>query len=284
MTAEKESSFRIKLLDGYSWRATIEYLRSTITEAELEIYPEQIQILRGDSQNSILHHAIIDKTRLTDYYVNPKTGLIIIGVNMRELSEKIKYAQKRNNQLTLYNYVDNKREFYVDFLSSKSTAPGVSIIPITLVQHIDYQLEDYSEFPDLTVQVIDFCNSFNHISALKCQYAVLQCYKTGMVILAMKDNNIIGAQPIKDCVYTVGNREENETRNGPLINSLRIPFNTVRSMTKINNIPPHNSTMQIWFSPDKPFKFTVMISSIGFLSTYLNDVDPISLQSINKKK
>jgi hypothetical protein len=275
----KGQGYSAKFTDSYSLRCLMEFLRGTITEANIEVSPDHISIIRGDSHKSILHRVWIDTARLAQFYFNPEYEGFKTGVSLRDICNKIKNAQKKNNQLTLYNVVDVKNEFYAKFSTSQSTNPGIIFIPTAIVPDIKYDIGDYENpQPSQTIQVTEFSKSFGSVSTLRCQYAVIECYEKGMLIVAMGNGKIFGQQPIKDCKIRMNNKNE----NGPLICSYRIPPNTIKALSKITNISPPLATMQIFFAKGKPFKIVLPVGTYGQLETFMEDVDPITLGKAKK--
>lgn len=271
--------FKAQFSDPYSLRCLIDYLRLTITEAKLVISSNSISIFQGDKLQTILHRAIIDPLKLTLFQLNKDYEEIAIGINMADFSTKIKGIQKKNSTLQFYNSINNSKEFYVSFMQ-QTGRPGIIVIPVYNVDSPDYRLTDYEDStpPNFTVPTIEISRNFSSINALKCDYAVIECYKKGMFIKGIKEENVIGIQPICECPpYYLNPADRVEDPNNAFVVSFRISSNTVKALCKINTISPASATTQIYFDEDKPFKLKSSVGTYGTLETYLSDIEPKTL-------
>lgn len=281
-TITDDTGFRCPILDAYSFRCLIDFMSATLVNLPISFTATKISALQADIHRTIFHRMYISTRKIADYYFCPNLEDMTIHVNMRQFKNKIKNAQKRTTTLTLFNKLSNTQSFYAVIVTLSST--GTVIIPAIRPEvQPDYSYSDYvdskgkSLYPSLVVPVADLGRIFSQVSNSKCVYAKFVCYKRGIILRGMADGQ-------ETCVQTMGkvvnpfnsSPEMVESQNGKPICTYFIPNRNMKPFNKIANISPLNSTLEIYYSPDKPMKIVFPIGTSGKHCVFLASIDPTS--------
>lgn len=285
------SGFIVTFSDAYAFRCLMDFIGATIVNVPLVISTSGLSIERADSNITIFHRTIFDYRKMIEFYVHPKfqDSEIVVGVQMRLFKTKIKNANKRGNQLTLFNNLTERDRFYAKFTSSAQKSSGGSyFIPILNMKDADqeYTIPDYEpdSLANLTVQVGDANQKFKDTTTSKCQFTRIDCYRRGLLIWPIVDNEPISVQLLGKVLDPTMYKEKAIKYNGEVIVSYTVPACNIKPFSKLSNIATASSTLQIYYAPDKPLKFVFPVGSAGEHAVYLTSVDMDTMKPDKGKK
>lgn len=231
-------------VDGYSLRFSIEYIASTLTEANLVFGKDFIRLAESNITNT-LHHTLFFSKSDIEYECEKE---VVVGFSTTEFSRLLRSVGKRDQVvLSLEN-----ESLLVQVLSHHAEVNNMSYLRTKQVHVCEYDLPFY-RWPNMLLNPTQFSKICTNVCVVKPVSVVFRCHEQGLVIQAIGTSESVLKQ------FKVGDCTTEE-----IVSHTMYPA-TVKSLTRIGKFAPYGSNVKLYFQPDMP---VLVESKVGCFGNY----------------
>jgi hypothetical protein len=255
--------FEADIADGYSLRNTIGMLKNEINEISLIISASKISISFINQGRYAWHEIEIAGSELSSYHYHiTDADHWAIVVSTAELFNVTKMIGRKDG--IKISLVEGLEKLSLQPVKSRKesgqTGPSyVNIINKEGERSVPVRC-NYAD-PNVKIQNQEFADVFNRAGNLKCKYMELIGYNHKMMLNAILPDGTCGLNSYFD---------QGPSDSQPMV-SIKIPLNTVKTLSKLHNISPHNSLLKFSFYEKHPVKIESKIGTYGTYIIYLRD-------------
>lgn len=282
----QKTLFTTKISDGYSFRNTIGMFKNETDEITFLISAKKMCICFVNKGGYCVHDISIDTNDLLyydynivdyeEYPVTVNTNEILNTTKSvgRKDAIKIKWMEK-SDKLIIQPEKSGKD-------NNRASESFVNIINKTYnkLELINDFVEDENVIKILSKDFSDICS---HVSSLKCSYLEITGGANKMTFKGFLPDGTVAMinEHIPYINSTYKNKEIVETicNDGCQLNVIKhddtvkriIPLNTVKTLSKFQNISPSGTLLKFYFLQGKPVKIESKIGTYGVYNMYLRD-------------
>lgn len=256
--------FLADIADGYSLRNTICMLKNETNEITLLVSKTKITITFVNKGQYAVHNLVILGSELSNYIYNITDGdehpFIVSTTELFNVTKMI----SRKDGIKIF-WTGGEKLSLQPIKSRKETGQtGPSFINIINKEYEKYTFieSEYLE-PSVKMQNLEFSEIFSRSSTLKCKHMEMDGYVDAMVLKAILHDGTCGL------LSTFGNPQRSLISER-LVN-IKIPINTIKTLSKLNNISPPSTLLKFSFLANTPVKIESKIGTYGIYQIYLRD-------------
>jgi len=299
-----QTLFLMHITDGYSFRNAISIIKSETDYATMIVSEKAIEISFVNDSKCAVHKISLNPQEFAMYrynIVDPQGNLVKeypIGFDTNEMYNTTKGIGRRDGIRLYWLAGDNKINVQPIKMSTKDPGrAGALFVKILNMEHVRYDIGNYSVDPNVRVQAKDFADLCSQINSLKCVTLEIIGQQCGVIFNGIRSNKTIAStnrfvsqvEIPKNAVHAANINEidnllenlriESGNNNAPPKVSLslniiskddlmkvQVPITTVKALSKIHNISPSGTLVRFYFAEGKPTKLE---SPIGTYGTYI---------------
>jgi hypothetical protein len=281
--------FMAEFTDGYSFRAMIEFLKTSLSKAKFIFSDDGISLIESDSSMSMLIKISIKADEMTHYEYHSANPVEYFGFELGNIRNTTNNIGKKDS-FRIWNCVGD-RKLYMQNMSRKNTSSE----SCDYISRIDIPLETFKGLPEFegkpNCKIIssEFAEMCKSMGAKKCNYVLALGFPHGVIFKAVTGSEISGrshkfgdVRSKKDDVRMFDPNRIEEMEIGydesNLLCNVMIKKDTIKALSKIGNfIPGGNNIVQTYMG--YPILIRSKIGSYGDIEILLkccrtaNDVD-----------
>lgn len=301
--------------DASSFRALIDFLKSTVKNGNFIFNKKKITFCRSNDCNTLLLDLIIDTDMIGQYEYNN------VSEKTKEPSETKKNQKKIENdveesvtlgieleKLRIFtNPIGTKDSFkiwklkkdvnlYMQKISTKKNLSSNTVDFITPnvleLEKFNFTKDIYNENHNCTILAQEFSEMCKIMVSMKSTHVIAIGYPKGIVFEACSGSSLIGKRVrygnfginVTD-LYDINKQSNNsgETTDQELIR-IKIKINIIKSLGRINNfVASSKGIIRIFMSKNQPIYIKTKVGNYGDLSIYLRD-EKTNVQILNDDK
>jgi hypothetical protein len=295
--------FSADIIDGYSFRNLIEYLKTTNKKSNFIFTRQNIFYAQANANVTVLNVAILFASELSAYTYNSNLESEVVGLDISSLRIITKPIGKKDS-VRLFKLVNNQL-FFIQIISQNnrsSNRTNLNMVRPTTLPLQNYAMPTFTrseEDPNCKIPASELAKTCNAINSIKCTHAWIRGFPQGIRIHGIIGNNIVGrsdsfgntTEPVPTTIMSV---EPSPMRPGGLAGQLskrlvirpspparkdtKVAVSTIKALAKLNNLCPNGIVkfhINDFTGVDDAIKLTTNISTYGRLMIYLRDVDAV---------
>ncbi len=285
-----ESFFVAELLDGYSFRNLIEYLRATNTTGNFRFGKDGIFYEQADASVTVVNQFEIHTHELIHYEFSSRNEEIIVGVNITDMRSVTKTIGKKDS-VRIYKKA-NDPILYIQTMGNlerSNERANMSTVRPHKLEVVYYDFPEYSrgeKNPNCIVQASVFSKACAATSSIKCRSVVITGTGKGLILKAMMENGIVGRiENLGETGYNGSEYSESKiiqsSSNGLKLRlnvrspteslDMKVKSTTIKALSKLNNLSP-SGMVKIYTQPGNPLKLSCKIGTYGILNIYIRAI------------
>lgn len=261
---DEEIVWSATITDAFSFRHAFSIIKYKVSFVTVLLTTEYIEISFRCDDDKNFHRVIILANELEKYYYNilDENNKLkeqhFICFQTETFYNSIKSLNKKDN----FKMFFNKKEDYLYLQPVRNTSKEKSesnIIHIRLCNPDNICYDDI-EFPEknrLKILSNKFSEICNQALAQKCSEIKIVCNDNCIKFKAYKNNEITFINNINSNINNKSGKKE----------KIVIPISNIRHFTKIHNISPQGSLMEIFYS-ETCFKFVSKLGGFGYYEIF----------------
>lgn len=281
--------FMAEFTDGYSFRAMIEFLKTSLSKAKFIFSDDGIRLIESDPSMSMLIKIFIKADEMTHYEYHSTNSVEYFGFELGNIRNTTNNIGKKDS-FRIWNCVGD-RKLYMQNMSRKNTSSE----SCDYISRIDIPSETFKGLPELdgkpNCKIIssEFAEMCKSMGAKKCNYVMALGFPHGVIFRAVTGSEISGrshkfgdVRSKKDEIRMFDPNRVEEMEIGydesNSICNVLIKKDTIKALSKIGNfIPGGNNIVQTYMG--YPIIIRSKIGSYGDIEILLkccrtaNDVD-----------
>jgi hypothetical protein len=251
----------------------------------LLVSKKKISITFHNKGNYAIHDFTLNTEDLASYHYNIKDrDEYVIIVNASELLSTTKGISRKDGLKLSWLHTSEKLGVQI----IKSGKDQTAELYVSIIRDKDYNpiciFDDYTEDePVIKIPCKEFSDMCNQASVVKCAYMEIKGCSYYAVLTGLLHDGSIGLAS-KQFFSNKSNTEEQNvlekiTNNRYEYNivkpetfiTIKIPINTIKTLSKLHNIAPLGSLLKLYIIPEKPVKLECKIGSYGIYNLYIRD-------------
>lgn len=263
--------FLVHIQDGYSLRNTICMLKNESDEITLLLTKTNIFITFCNKGEYGIHDITIDKEELSDYLYNiTDRDDYPITVNTAELFNATKSIGRKDG-LKIY-WIEGQEKLSIRPIKLNKETGQFSDTYINIIQKEYRRCEFINDFnnDDSCIKMPN--KSFSEICTqaitAKCQYLELSGSSNVIVFRGVLPD---GSPGIESRFTSPSNGKKVIDVDMEGLNHIKIPFHTLKTLSKLHNISPIGTLLKFSFMTDRPMKIESKIGSYGVYKIFLRN-------------
>lgn len=295
-------------MDGYSFRNTIQIIKSETDYATMVLSPSTIEISFINTSKCAIHKIVLYTAELTMYRYNIRddNGNLVsecpIAFETSEFFNTTKGIGRRDAIRLYWLKGDNK--IHVQPIKSSTKDPGKAsalFVNIRNMEHIRYDVGTAYELePNVRVQAKDFADLCTQANTLRCNSLEIIGQSSGVIFKGLLPTNDMASinrfvshtdipkqsssiKNIDEIDHIIHNLQSTETSMGSSLSlnvvksedlmTIRIPISTVKALSKIHNISPPGTLLRFYFAEKRPSKMESPIGTYGLYTICLRNAN-----------
>jgi len=276
--------FSAEITDGYTFRNTVGMIKNEQDEITLLISKFKITITFVNKGQHAVHDICLNTTELHDYHYNILNHEEYpITVSTTELFNATKPVGRKDSLKISWKEGNEKLSIQPIKSSKENGRSSISFINIIHKENMKYELINHYTIHDpcIKIQNREFSDICTQASTQKCNYLeITACTNTIEFKGVLPDGSygmvsrFVSHKHDEDKITKVntckGQVELNIVTNEDIV-KIKIPINTIKTLSKLHNIAPSGTELKFMFSVGKPIKIISAIGSYGTYALYLRD-------------
>jgi hypothetical protein len=269
--------------DGHSFKYVMQMIKNESDEVTFIISKNKMSMSFINKGDYAVHDFILDTDELSSYNYNIMDyDEYPITVNSGELLTTTKGIGKKDGIKISWLQANDKIGIQIIKLGKNTPELYVDIIRKEYNQ-IMFNIEYTGNEPVIKMSCKEFSELCHQASVLKCSHMEFMGCSSYVTFKGILHNGTIGiASPrylsnkIKDNedkliiekISTSNNSELHIVKSEELM-SIKVPINTIKTLSKLHNIAPSGALLKICIVQDKPIKLECKIGSYGIYKLYV---------------
>lgn len=299
---QSQTLFLLHIMDGYSFRNTINIVKSETDFATMVLSPKMIEISFINNTKLAVHKIVLNTPEFAMYHYNIRDsdGNLLpeypIAFETNEMFNTTKGIGRRDG-IRIY-WLSGDSKLNVQHVKTGSKDPGRAGAFFVNIHNMEYTRYDispcYKTEPNVRVQSKDFADLCGQANSLKCSTLEIIGHHNSVTFKSILPNNtmasinrFVSQSVVPREIINISNLDELENKlynlsiaATPPANSsglslkivksedlmtVKVPIITVKALSKIHNISPSGTLLRFYFAANKPTKLE---SPIGTYGTY----------------
>lgn len=283
--------FSCTFIDGATFRAVIEYLKSFSMEGTFVFTPDTIVFQKEHESQVIMNDLVIKTYHLTDYRFSSENEEIVVNTSLVDMRNRIRPVGKKE-QLDIYKKGEKSNLIYLQIRSQDKGGgdnPTLSSLKMKSVNAEIFKLPQYKRAkknPNCSIFQSDFTKFFKSLATNKCSYIIIIGFNTGFRVQGFSsDHTPLMVKEFGRCKSIPQISSYNEENLGTETNIVRsnvpapkltiknpdeitrfkIYSETFKPLGKLNGFSS-SGTIKVYIEKGLPLKFVVPVGTYGKLS------------------
>lgn len=205
--------FSADIIDGYSFRNTIEYLKTTNKKANFIFTKDNIFYAQDNANHTVLNVMILYGSELSSYMYRSPKETEVVGMDISSLRTITKPIGKKDS-VRLFRLVGSQL-FFIQIISQNnrsSNRTNLNVVRPTVLPLQNYKMPQFTRDennPNCKVPAAELAKTCNAINSIKCTHAWIRGFPQGLRIRGIIGNNIVGrSDSFGNTTETVPNQGE----------------------------------------------------------------------------
>jgi len=276
--------FLAEITDGYSLRNTICMIKNEQDEITFITSKDKITITFFNKGQNSLHDIYFNPLDFHDYIYNyTNSDEYTITVNTTDLFNATKSVGRKDSLKILFKEGSDKLSIQPIKSSKDNGRSSVSFINIIQKEPIKYDLFNHypPTHPCIKMPNREFSDICTQASTQKCNYLEITTINKTIKFKGILPDGSFGmaSQFVSNNRYDDDKITKVNTGKGQLeLNiidseelSIKIPQNSIKTLSKLHNIAPVGAELKIMSDVGKPLKIESKIGSYGIYNIYMRD-------------
>ena len=188
--------FSADIIDGYSFRNTIEYLKTTNKKANFIFTRDNIFYAQDNANHTVLNVMILFGSELSSYLYRSTNETEVVGMDISSLRTITKPIGKKDS-VRLFKLVGSQL-FFIQIISQNnrsSNRTNLNVVRPTVLPLQNYRMPTFTRDennPNCKVPAAELAKTCNAINSIKCTHAWIRGFPQGLRIRGIIGNNIVG--------------------------------------------------------------------------------------------
>lgn len=275
--------FMAEITDGFTFKNAVCMMKNEQDEITFLISKDKITITFLNKGEHAIHDIILYTKDFHDYSYNiTNREEYPITVNTLDLYIATKPIGKKDSLKISWKEGLEKLSIQPIKSSKESGHTSVSFINIIHKEYIKYEFINYYNPEDSCIKMLNrqFSSICSQAASQKCKYMEITACSNKIIfkgvlidgthgMISQYASNKYDEDKITK-VYTGKGQLELNIIDTEEIN-IKLPLNTIKTLSKIHNIVPSGTELKLYFSTGKPVKIESRIGCIGNYDIYLRD-------------
>lgn len=285
-----KTMFSAHINDGHSFKYVIHMIKNESDEVTLIVSKNKISMTFLNKGKYAIHDFSLDTDDLASYnYSIMDHEEYPITVNSGELLATTKGIGRKDG--LKISWLQAHEKIGIQIIKSGKETDRTPELYVNIIgregNNYHFDNDFTGQEPIIKMPCKEFANMCNQTTVLKCSHmeingctlyatfkGILHDGSAGMVSKRynsnkIKDNYSYDKQVIEK-IITSPYSEVNIVKSEELM-SIKIPINTIKTLSKLHNITSQGALLKICFVPQKPIKFECKIGSYGTYKLYIRD-------------
>lgn len=307
--SEKDVLFFAEIIDGYSFRNSVEYLKATNKKGNFVFSRDKIMYAQDNATGTVLNVMVYYGKELPRYIYNSDQEQEVVGMDLGHLRTLTKPIGKKDS-VCLFRMKGNNPFFYIQIISQNNRSSNRDNLNMVRPVNVDvkvFEVPPYQrgDIPNCSIPASEFAKTCNAINAVKCTFASIRGYQAGVQIKGITDNGLVGrSDAYGDLSQPIGSPDRRQSpgprfdlsgliprqmkapqplgpprSRGPRLviqntspdnNEIRVSIATIKALAKLNNLSTQGM-VKFFIEPDHPIKLTTNVGNYGRLMVYLQE-------------
>lgn len=258
----KDLLYVAEFSNGYPFRAVIDFLKSTITEARLVFSKKGIYIKEEAKLQTFFIDIFFDPNKIGNYQYNSDKAREAFGFVLDHMKITTTTFGKKDSFKMWRDVGDDGVSIQKinQRLNNNCVLSRDHIVCKNIECDEEYDLPEYTN-PICTIPSNVFSEMCKSMAATKCSKVKLVGYGGGVIFESVSENDISKRQ------YKFGQTD------GPQVLSICVMTNTIKALSKVNNFGSEDSIVNIFIEEDRPVCISSKIGNFGNMRVLLRDVE-----------
>lgn len=299
-------SFFIQITDAYTFRNTIQIIKSETDQATMILSPNCINISFVNNSKCAVHSINLNVNEFHIYkydsrYEEDNTPMHELPITFRtnEMFGPIRNISRKDSIMIFLIKGDNKLSIRPIKSSTKNTGKSKTLyVKIKNAGHVRFTSNTiYPKEANVKIAAKDFVDVCTDANTMKCNYLEIIGQKSGVIFKGLLPNNeVIFNTPFENQNVlfdgTIRNLSELDRVLGSLqistpstinkpnliivkredLMTIKVPISTVKALSKIHNISVQNTWLKFFFVEEGAIKLESPIGTYGTYTIYLRNI------------